>query len=183
MGYMLSRKILTADQLVAIGSAAVESTFIEELIHKMIVVMSGVTEKKLMPFMGHLMMEGRLAILENLAEIYLKSKKKQAKLNTIIENIRRANTGRISLIHGVWEVNDILLVLAGNKPTGDARAKSMKKPDAAKVSAKKAETIAQEISDAYGELQDFWLNNFLKPAARKRQARLQARSAALLQNQ
>ena len=181
MAYMLSRKILTEAQLSAIGAAAVESTFTEEVIHQMIITMSGVKEKKLSPFMGHLMLEGKLVILENLGPIYLKTKKAKTQLKIIIEAIRRANTGRISLVHGVWEVNNYLAVIATDRPpTGKAKARNMKKPGSPKVSAEKAESIAEEISDAYQMLQSFWHENFFKPMLTR--ARSQTKYALRRQN-
>lgn len=177
---MFSRKILTEKQLAAIGAAAVESSFTEGLIHDMIVSMSGIQRDKLQPFLGNIMMDGRITILEKLGETYFKSTLAKREFKEAIAAIKHANTGRISLVHGYWEVTNTLLALTSATPAGDAAAKNMKKPNSPRVPAAKAEAIAHEVSQAYAKLLLVWLNRIAKPTMRR--AKLRAKLAERLQN-
>lgn len=180
MSEMTSRKILTEKQLAAIGCAAVESTYTESLIENMIVILSGVKAERLQPFLLGKMLEGKLVILEQLAESALTSKKKKSEFATIIESVRRANTGRTSLIHGEWTITNFLRTMQTEwQPDGTAKAINKRNNKAPTVSANKAEKIAQEIADAYMALFIFHFRNFIGP----RYKRAKSRSKYLQQRQ
>ena len=135
------------------------------MFNNIIILLSGINKNKLEPFMAGKMLEGRLAIAENLGAQALRSVKRKNEFNAIIQQIRRANTGRISLIHGVWETTNFLQALV-NGPNGKAKAVNKKNPAAKAVGADKAEKIAKELSEAHNALHRFYLNVWLFPRAR-----------------
>ena len=154
----------------------------EDLVHRIIVHLSGAKEEKITPFMANLMLEGKLTILENLANRTLRSRKAKTEFAAALIAIRRANTGRISLIHGVWQVPNFLALIAGTaKPDGKAIARNMKKPASPPVSAAKAESIAIEIAEAFETLNSFWLTHWFRPTLRRAKSR--AKSLARRQSQ
>ena len=183
MPQMYSRKMLTESQLAAIGCAAVESTFTECMVFDIIVQLSGMKEEKLLIFMPNVMLEGKFVILEALANRSLRTKKAKADFALVMEALRRANGGRISLVHGAWEVKNFLRILGDDwEPDGQAFARNRKKLTGPTISATKAATIAREIADAYENLHSFWFKHWSSFAMKKR-PKLRAKSHPPHQNQ
>lgn len=159
---MISEKILTQDQLAAIGSIAVESSIMEHEIDRIIVAMTRLTEKKLIPFMNGKMMQGKLEVVEQLIPMCIKKKSAQTELKNLIGMARTANTRRTSFIHGHWLLNVLALYL--EKPLkGDAVAVNKKKPLVKPVHAKEAAAVAQEIADVTDALRQFHLEQWVQP--------------------
>ena len=170
--FMFSKRLLKDDQLTAIGCAAVESALTEEVIHKMILHLSGINEEKAILFLGNTMFDGKLSLLESLAKSSIKKAKHLEELIEIIEAVRRANTGRISLVHGVWKVESFMATLDPLwRPDGNAKAFNLKKPDAPTVSAMKAAKIAKEVSDAFNLINAFWTSRIFIPFVRRTRSR------------
>lgn len=172
MTLMQSRRVLTEKQLAAIGSVAVESSYLESLIEGLIGQLSGLRPEVLKVFSGNAaMMGGKIEILGKLGTLKLRSKKRKHEWAKIISELKEANTERAIAIHGIWEriepTNELRHLLLGFAPTGEAQAIHKNAPI---LPAARIDKLATRINSAYDRLWAFyvdvwhaaWLRRFLR---------------------
>ena len=167
---MQSKELLTQDQLAALGCVAVESSLTESIVDQIILKLSGMKREKLDHFMAGKMMDGRITTLEFLGLTALKSAKRKAEFKKVIGELRHANSGRVSVIHGVWRKGPQGMIIPEAERV--AKAVNLKNKKSLPVSATKIEKIAIELSNSSSDLVLFaykaWFKSHL---AKKRRSK------------
>lgn len=92
----------TDEHLIAIGKIAIESASVEQTLQLAIWQILGVPEEKGSYVTGHLRLDSRLILFQDIAPSYF-PKSAHCKLKKKINAIRKANTERNRIIHGLWE--------------------------------------------------------------------------------
>lgn len=103
----LATLILTKDQLAAVGSVAVESTFCEEFVELFIWALLGVRERQGKFLTAPLQMNSRLDLLSSLMKVRLRSATKRLAFTDLISRLREANSERNVIVHGSWEPDGV----------------------------------------------------------------------------
>lgn len=161
---------LTTEQLAALGSIAMESAYLEDLVDMLIGEITKLSDEQLRAILPGAMLAAKLDILKNLAVLKLKSKSKQQKISSIIAELKHLNGQRTIAIHGQWQslqkftLADIangLAIEIGNAEATHVRGN--KQP--AKLNAGKLQDIADGISEYRDQLFHFWLDILIRPAA------------------
>jgi hypothetical protein len=158
---LISRIFLSTDQLAAIGSIAVESSYLEDYIEELIRRIAHFDDDLASVFMPKSMMRNKIIILKLLASRNLKRKKKKAKfIDNLLDRIATANSDRVSAIHGIWEpiagkptglINYLLMPPSAKLPV----AKHQKKGKSQLLHSSRLEGIATTISDLHQQLYTF----------------------------
>lgn len=162
-GKPLSREILNATQLAALGAIVAESAYLEHLIEMSISYLSKLDAKHLEVLVPKSMMLGsKINILGKLADNKLRSKKRKAEFEALINDMKNNNTERRNAVHGTWwhtvEANVI----------GQPEAKHS---SGGKISAEAMLKLADKISVTYWGLLDVLILNWLEPQHRKKRQR------------
>lgn len=98
-----SRLVLTTEQLAAIGSVAVESTYCELAVERAIWVFLRLDEEQGKFITDRMLLDRRMDLLGNVAHSFLKQHPDQlAILQDIISKLREGNDERNHIIHGEW---------------------------------------------------------------------------------
>lgn len=159
----MSQTVLTTEQLAAIGSIAVESAYLEDIVETLIYKLSGLTRKKGEIFLEKFMLDSKLNLLKELGMIKLKSKKRKLVLSELIGEIKQANSDRTLAIHGFWIPGKITLAsIAKGELEQDAKAVRSNSRRQGSLSAHKLADIAKRVSDGRYELFVFF-QKFLSP--------------------
>ena len=123
---LLSETILTLEELAALGCIAVESTYTELFIEKLIWELCHLRNEQKEFLTERLMMEGKLDLLKKVAAPKLRSAKRKKAFDKVISDLRIANADRITAIHGEWSAPNMTLreyMYARNVPPAIARKK------------------------------------------------------------
>jgi hypothetical protein len=99
--------MLTKDQLAAIGSVVVESTFCQELVESVIWGATKLKEDQGKYFTGPLQMNSLLELMGSVAKPKLRSNKKRAALTSLISRMKEANNERNIIVHGSWQPDGV----------------------------------------------------------------------------
>lgn len=152
-----SRTTLTKEQLAAIGTVAVESTYCEQWVEDLIWAFLDVEEDQGRWITHNMQMNARLELLHNLASPRL-SHPSREEFADLIARLKTANQQRNLIIHGDWKPREINLLRALLEMTPREPALATKKKPkgtAAIISADDIESVAQAISNLTGELVTF----------------------------
>ena len=161
---------LTTEQLAALGSIAMESAYLEDLIDMLIGEITKLSDEQLRAILHGAMLAAKLDILKGLAALKLKSKSKREKISSIIAQLKHLNSQRAIAIHGQWRslqkftLSDLVKGL--NIEIGNAEATHVrggKKPS--KLNASKLQDLADGISEYRDQLFQFSLYEWIRPAA------------------
>jgi hypothetical protein len=157
--FRYSTSILTKDQLAAIGSVAVESTFCEHLVEVLIWSLSGMDEPQGKYFTQGIQLNNRLDLLTVLGKQKLNDEKEMEEFTKIISQLKLANNDRNSIIHGHWrsKAKNMLMLLAMG-PEGFPPATATKRrlnSEPLKFSATQIEATAVKIANLHRELLKF----------------------------
>lgn len=150
----------TDDHLIAIGKIAIESACIEQTLQLAIWQILGLPEEKASYLTGHLHLDGRLKLFQEVAPSFF-PKSAHCSLKKKITAIRNANTERNRIIHGLWEPGK-------DSPTHIHKYKKEKGIYALRYrnfTAQKIEDIAKQIADANYELMTLMNKHGLVPPA------------------
>jgi len=170
---------LTDKQLAAIGRIAVNSAQIDMWVDIVLSYVTGLTEDQLKVIQPQAMLGTKLDVLSTLGKQKLKSKKRQMEFDKIISAIKQTNSHRVTAIHGIWQRengNTLSSILMGAAPDGKSKAirKGSKQPIVLK--ADKLDAIADEMQEQPRILMRFFMEVWIKPAARKSVAKARAKS-------
>jgi hypothetical protein len=188
----MSPHVLDSKELAALGSVVVESTFAESLIETLISEMSKLDKGALVLFLRGAMMNTKLELLADLGKLKLRSAKRKEAFAEIISRLKHLNSERVIAVHGVWA--KAIKFNAAKGGTGMVTLASFSDPmniefgpseathpRGGKISAKRLEALATQISDAYWDLYEFHAAVWVKPYAKRRVASaLQSKSRGLL---
>jgi hypothetical protein len=165
-----STPVLTDEQLKAIGSIAVESAYLENLVEFIIAFMTSLSEHQLNILLSRAMLASKLDILRDLGELKLKSKIKKEKLKGIIAQLKHFNGQRTIAIHGQWQSKEKITLADIGKyiPPGNAEAthkRGKKEPET--LHASKLQHIANGIRDYREKLFEFCFSTWINPSIRR----------------
>ena len=148
----------TDDHLIAIGKVVIESACLEFTLQLAIWQILGLPEEKASYITGHLGLDGRLTLFQEVAPSFF-PKLAHGKLKEKIEAARKANTERNLIIHGLWEPGK-------DSPTNIHKYKKEKGVYALRhknFTPKKIEIIAKQIAEANKGLLTLLNKHGLKP--------------------
>ena len=169
---MISRLFLSEDQLAAIGSIAVESSYLESSIDEIICRIAHFDDDLASVFMPNAMMGHKITIIKSLAARSLKTKKKKlSQFTQLMEKVASINSERVAAVHGLWEPppsrpSGMMAFFNNLPPDWQATAKNPRKQNAQPLQAARLEHIAAEISKLHLVLHYFALKEW--PALKTR---------------
>lgn len=103
---MFSEIILTPEQLQAIGSVAVEASYLEECVEMLIWELCGFEENTGRVFTEKMMLDGKVTLLRELLIPRIVDKKVAADFKDIFDKIKDDIPKRNTIIHGHWGSKD-----------------------------------------------------------------------------
>jgi hypothetical protein len=166
--FMMSTLILTKDQLAAIGSVAIESTYCEKLVEEIIWNLAGLDEDKGKFFTQPIQLSNRLELLSDLGKQKLSDQKEIENFRIIISDLKIATSNRNTIIHGHWswsETSKDFFTLWREGPEKQPPAAASKrrlKNDPVTFSAADIQDVAVKISRLTAELNSFYLKTLQK---------------------
>lgn len=99
---LVSETILTPEYLAAIGCVAIESTYCEIVVEKIIWELCGLDEDHGKHLTNGVQMNNRLELLSTLAKMHLSDESQKATLVKLVSDLKIANSDRNTVIHGSW---------------------------------------------------------------------------------
>lgn len=185
--YRIVTKILTKDQLAAVGSVAVESTLCEELVESLIWNLAKLTEEQGKFFTSPLNMNSRLELLSSLGKPLLRGDAKRAEFTKLISDLKEANAARNTIIHGKWQTSGVGVIQVmqdgpDQHPPAIVKKRRLNSPPATK-SASEIEAIALTLARLTSELDLFSPSWRRVPSPEKQLQQELARSPRLAQTQ
>ena len=164
----MSKQVLDDAELAALGSVVVESTFAEALLDTIISHMSRLDKDELVLFLRGAMMQTKLELMADLGKLKLRSPKRKAAFAKIVSRLKHLNADRVIAVHGVWEraikfnaaKGGGMVTLASfadpsNIEFGPSEAIH---PRGGKISARRLDSLATQISETYWDLYEFYLS-------------------------
>jgi hypothetical protein len=153
-------KILTKDQLAAIGSVAVESTICEEQVDELIWRLSGMKEIAGRFFTHTMSMQPKLDLLAELGKPQLRSEKRLKEFTKLISDLKEANLARNVAVHGKWLTNGTgVFQVLEDGPEAHSPAIAHKLSKKGEVTAQKSaadlQSIAKLLARLDGDLRSF----------------------------
>jgi hypothetical protein len=151
--------ILTQEQLAAIGSVVVESTFCEEQVERLIWRLCKLDPEQGKFLTGSINMNSRLDLLSVIGKPLLRSEVKRRELTKLISDLKESNNARNVVVHGTWMTDGVgvLQVLqegAEKHPPAVAHKRRPNSPPLTKSAANIA-AIAFDIARLSTELSTF----------------------------
>lgn len=161
---------LTTEQLAALGSIAMESAYLEDLVDMLIGEIAKLSDAQFRALLPGAMLAAKLGILNDLAILKLKSKAKKEKISSIITNLKHLNSQRTTAIHGQWTSLERLsfadIAKGASFTVGNAEAIHVRgKKQPSKLHASRLQDIADGISEYRDQLFHFCLQSWIRPAA------------------
>jgi len=161
---------LTTEQLAALGSIAMESAYLEDLVDMLIGEIAKLSDAQFRALLPGAMLAAKLDILHDLAILKLKSKTKIEKFGLIIAKLKHLNSQRTIAIHGQWQslerISFAELAQGASFKLGNAEATHVRgKKQPSKLHASKLHDIADGISEYRDQLFHFCLQSWIRPAA------------------
>lgn len=156
-----SRLALSAEQLAAIGSVAVESSWSEFWIEEITFEIAGLRRESGKFFTFRMPMDKRLDLLGDLWKPKISDARKLAQFTKIISDLKEANIDRNTIIHGLWgggadSTIDIESFESGGPMLKNPRALKMRlKDDPIVFSPENIEKTAEKIARLTEELIEF----------------------------
>lgn len=142
--------ILTTEQLAAIGSVAVESTYCELEVEQWIWVLAGLEPERGIHFTHGIQLQNRLDMLGQLAKERLSNQEDKVEMAALISDLKIANNDRNVVIHGMWfsAVERRKLISDGIASHPPATAfKRRLRSDPLELSASAVSEVAQRIAN------------------------------------
>ena len=161
----LKSSLFSQDHLAAIGSVAVESANLEELLDIILDGLLGLNTKQRDIVFEGAMMQRKLELVKELGCQKLKSQRRKLELTKIIGDLNHANQERSTAIHGTWQIADKTALKAKVYGTGKAVATKKgrrNKPDST-IEADKLIGVAERISEGAQKLAVFVTVAFFRP--------------------
>ena len=155
--------ILTTEQLAAIGSVVVESTYCELEVENLIWILAGMKPEEGIHFTHGMQLQSRLDLLSQLAKERLTDEHERAEFTTLISNLKIANSERNVIVHGVWysEAERRKLIedgIAVHPPATAFKRRLRSQP--LQISANAVSEVAQRIANLTFALSHFWPQAF-----------------------
>lgn len=157
---LVSTFVLDLNELAAIGSVAVESTYCEHVVEGIIWDLCRLKEAQGKFLTDRMLLDKRLDLMGDLWRPLLSDSEKSATLTRIVSGLKEANNERNLIIHGHWEMGASIAQIMGMsaKEAAKVRAVATKrrlKSDPVTFSAEKILQTAMRIAELTGELWDF----------------------------
>ncbi|MGH8803641.1 MAG: hypothetical protein ACREXN_02745 [Polaromonas sp.] len=159
----LSTVILTKDQLAAIGSLAIESTYCEQWVENLIWFLCKLEEPQGKQFTQNIQMKSRLELLCNLGKPLLASESEKTEFVSLISQLKEANNDRNTIIHGSWgtATKNLLTVMREGPENHSPAIVTKRRPNKPPITmqATDIEKAAVRIADLTGQLIQFAAHN------------------------
>jgi hypothetical protein len=156
---MYSQVILTPEQLQAIGSVAVETSYLEEWVEMLIWELCGFDENTGRIFTEKMMLDAKIGLLSDLLTPRIEDKETGAEFKEIFDSIKNDIPKRNTIIHGHWGSKDahvsLFNIASGKIPSDSVAVRKRRKAAPAPVLAKDVIKIAQRISRHRAKLMRF----------------------------
>lgn len=157
----VSVAILTKDQLAAIGSLAIESTYLEHLVENIIWEISELEPDVGKFFTNGVQLNNRLELLNSIGRQLLKDKGEALdQFSKLISDLKIANANRNTIIHGYWThstKNFLQLLRDGPEKHPPAIAtKRRLNSEPIKFSAEDIDAASKQIHELYVNLFNFF---------------------------
>jgi hypothetical protein len=141
---------LTTEQLAALGSIAMKSVYLEDLVDMLIREILKLSDEQFRVLLPGAMLAAKLDILNDLAILQFKSKSKKENVSSIISKLKHFNSQRTIAIHGQWQSLEMISLadIAGGAPIklGNAEARHVRgKKQPSKLHASKLQDTADSI--------------------------------------
>lgn len=172
---MLSREYCDDQLLIAIGSIAAESAYLERFVETLIYRLTKLTREMGYPIVEAGMLGSKLDLLTQVGRVKLNGKEiVSTQFSDLMSRIKHANSERILAVHGVWlheHENFLKAIMEGLSAPPVVALKRNKdgKPDT-KLEKKNALLAAKQISDLHHDLHEFatrnWPTLFPRPGTR-----------------
>jgi hypothetical protein len=164
---------LTGGQLAAIGSIAVESACLENLVETLIRDMTKVPDEVLREMLSGAMLAKKLKIFKEVVSLKTKSKSKKQEFAKTIDRLEHLNSQRTIAVHGQWKslqkftsfadfANGLQLEMGNAEATLPPRREKKQSP---RLQAKNLQQIADEIGECSDKLFLLALDDWIRPAA------------------
>jgi hypothetical protein len=156
---LVSQTILTQEQLAAIGCVAIESTYCEIVVEKLIWQLSGLDDEHGKHFTQNVQLNSRLELLSTLGKMHISDEIHKAEFVKLVSDLKIANTDRNTVIHGSWSssVRNFLLLWRDGADKHPPAQASKRRPNKEPIttSADKVIEVAQRIANLKRDLLDF----------------------------
>jgi hypothetical protein len=161
--FMLSRAVLTTDQLASIGAVAIECAYLDQTVERLILRVCGMEHDQGKYFTGTMPLDKKLDLLSDLAKQKLPAEK-IGEFTQIISECKLANNDRNTIIHGIWLAATIRMSTEGRKtPDPTAEAVKLRLRSAALLfPADKVDHAAERLAEAMYQLNRFASENGLQ---------------------
>ena len=156
---MYSQVILTPEQLQAIGSVAVETSYLEEWVELLVWELCGFDEDTGRIFTEKMMLDAKVGLLSDLLTPRINDKAVMAEFKEIFDSIKDDIPKRNTIIHGQWGSKDARVSLfnlaSGRIPSDSVAVRKRRKSAPVPVLAKDVIKIAQRIAGHRKKLMRF----------------------------
>ena len=153
-----SQKILTQEQLAAIGCVAVESASLEGLVDYGIYKLTGQHETTGRLLLGNMMLGSKVDVLADLFKLYIGQENFDKDCSKVFSDIKHELSNRNTIIHGFWAtfstVADMMSLNPAAQGARTVATKPMRSGNHRKFEIEKVMDVARAISVLYLKLQD-----------------------------
>lgn len=163
----LKSALFSQEHLAALGTVAVESSNLEELLDIIIDGLLRLKKNQMDIVLEGAMMQRKLELVKDLGRLKLKPKTQTAQITElcqIIGDLNHANQERVTAIHGIWRPADKAQLI--NKVHGTANAIATKKGRRnqadSKLASDKLLGVAARISEGAQKLGKFSMAHFFQ---------------------
>lgn len=155
-GTMLPEIIMTEPQLAAIGMVVIESTYLEQLVERLIWWACKLEPKQGKFLTTRIQMDSRLDLLSDLAKPKITDPTRLEVFTTLISDLKNANNDRNVVVHGLWSPQPKLPIAASGIIEWEATAlKERLRSPPLTMSPNQIAEVARRINSGYFDLASF----------------------------